>query len=171
MNNIPPAMLTRGRGPDQLFDRNEQLCIRIMSKHIRNNSIDLSAINLPDLSVNRMKHKGCIEYVLMHDYPKYVDWGVLTITVERVPNETYLNGSKYEFRVVHDPIRKNFFHTEIRCFDDTDNHIESKDVLPIELQMRFRDRLRFGLRKAREPFTAIPAFIFNEPPCDCSHCL
>ncbi len=109
MNNIPLAMLTRGRGPDQEFNGNEIIFFRIDPDKILNNHIDLGAVNLPDMSVNRSKHKGKKEYVLLHDYPEYVDCGILSITVERVPDETHLNGNKYEFRVVHDPIRKISF--------------------------------------------------------------
>ena len=155
MPDLPPDMLRRGRDPDQDFSDEELLFLRFRGdQYSSDTGIGLEAIRVPDLSVNREKHGGRPEYLLVnrdHLLARHRVWGVSEFRVGDIPRELNHQGEYYTFRPVHDPKAHNYFHTEVQCFDSGQQHICAADRFPHDVGMRWRKRLRFKMRISIDP--------------------
>lgn len=80
-------------------------------------------IRCPDQSVNREKYDGGDWFVLLPDpeHQKSGAWlcmGVLRFRVSDIPEPIVVAGTEHSFKVVHDPIDRNFRHCELRAYKD-----------------------------------------------------
>ncbi len=143
---------------DQDFAPKERLFLRFKPDHYKTwGTISLAAIEMPDMSVNREKHGGEPEFVLAGHSKSggkkiiYDNWGVASFNVKDIPGEQGFEGEIFSFRPFHQPTRKNFFHSEIRCYDSENIHIDSKELYPDHVKLRWRDRLRHEIQVVIRP--------------------
>lgn len=150
MADCPAEMLTGERVADQDFPDNEILYRRFSSKHLMPGpKVNLAAIDLPDMSVNRSKGGGTLEHVLVGNEA----YGVFGFFVGDIPSESFHNGRRHSFKPVHVPHRKNYFHSEIQCFDFEGVHIIASEAIPQQILFRWRYQLREKTKVLRTPAT------------------
>ncbi len=129
------------RIPDKRFEPDEQLFRRFMRQAMSPTRpyIDLSAISLPDLSVNRSKYSRASDVV--DDFP---DFGVAAFLVSEIPpSQVYRGTTQFEFRAVHKPLKKNYAHSEVQCFRNGEHFSWSRDDIDDEVEeMHYRWRYR-----------------------------
>lgn len=147
MRERPEHLLTRGRGENQTFAPDEKLFRRLMPLHFVDRQIDVDAVPLPDISVNRGAYSSAAD-VLFDEEGAFDSWGVLSIQVMHVPTElTHAGVFVYTIQVVHAPLRNNYAHSEIRAFENG-QHVNKPMMAKVDrgFHLRFREHL---LRKAR----------------------
>jgi hypothetical protein len=148
MADRPAEMLTGTRVADPDFSKDELLYRRFLPKHLMpGKKVNPAAIDLPDMSVNRSKHGGRLEYVLVG----HEGLGVISFSVGDVPPQLWHEGCSYSFKPVHAPQKKNYFHAEIQCFDFAGDHIAVHEKVPPRLLLRWRLQLHSRVRVEREP--------------------
>lgn len=148
MAEHPPEMLTGTRAPDPHFLKGELLFRRFLPQHLMpGKKVSPAAIDLPDMSVNRSKNGGRLEYVLVG----HEDFGVISFVVDDIPPQMLHEGCCYSFRPVHAPEKKNYYHAEIQCFDFVGEHISAKARIPRRLLLRWRLQLHSRVRVDKEP--------------------
>ena len=152
MADVAPEMLQRGRAADQDFDDDEHLFHRFQGSHYHPEErfkVGEEAIELPDMSVAREKHGGRPEFLLVNRArlrKHHPEWGVFQFQVRDIPRQMNHLGKSYSFRPVHDPRKHDYFHSEVRCYDSDDRHLNAKEFLPRDLALRWRRILRFKIR-------------------------
>jgi hypothetical protein len=114
---IPPEMCGRKRPLDPCFSPEEYLYIRF--KELLGDMPSPSGIRIPNQSVNRSKHGGQPEWVLL---PDWLNWGYGSFKVADIPPFLMSDSGqvRFNFRVEHDPKECNYYHSEIRAYRDTD---------------------------------------------------
>lgn len=136
----------RERPVDPHFEKSERLYRRFMPDHWDGENLDIAAIQLPDISVNRGKYCESSTDVIWSEDRRFDEWGVCSFIVGDVPC-IYHQAYTYSSDVVHKPERLNYPHSEVQAFENglhvTRNLMES--VSP-EAHLRFREHL---LRKTR----------------------
>ena len=150
MSEIPEAMMTRERDPDRLFTPNERLFRRFPPIYADGTRVEMDAIALPDMSVNREKY-GPPKWLLLDD--DFEGWGVFAFEVADIPDGFLVEGVRmYSFKPVHCPQKRNYPHSEVRAYENGE-HISSgsPERLPRDVQLRFRERLRWGVRVCIQP--------------------
>ena len=114
-------MLRRGRPPNNRFDPAELLFHRfnrdMISPAAHPDGLVLQ-IRVPDASVNRSEPDGKPEDVLLGRYPKYKNWGILAFQVADVPTPYVHDAGGIHHRVEHDPLEKNYYHSEVGAYND-----------------------------------------------------
>lgn len=115
-------MQRRGRPIDNVFAPTENLCHRVNKQSfVRGQTAGQFLINfpMPDTSVNRSKPDGQPADVLLQLWPQYEHWGIVAFEVRQIPtpDETPERAATY-YKVQHDPIDHNYYHSEIRAFRD-----------------------------------------------------
>jgi hypothetical protein len=100
---IPPEMLQGDRCEDQAFADTEHLYYRLEEAYpIGSHPLGLSIRN-PDFSVNREKHGGRPEFVLIPDWPNF---GIAEFTVADLPKPIKSSGGVvYSWKSIHVPSR------------------------------------------------------------------
>src|SRR5687767_5437697 len=96
-----------GRGEDQNFDQQETLYHRVTAETLRIRDDGGLFVNfrVPDTSCNRSKHGGAWDDVLLCDYPKHLDGGVISFAVADVPaRHDRQNALSMFCQVWHDPL-------------------------------------------------------------------
>ncbi|MCL4216134.1 MAG: hypothetical protein KJ052_03890 [Candidatus Hydrogenedentes bacterium] len=135
-------MLWDGESSDFEFADDEALYFRVQPenffKHQGQLRINSAAIQLPDKSVNRSKGGGRAEFARHNAYPgcngmcngRHHSWTVARIEAKDVcvglhhqPEDVF-----FHTKPVHDPLKYNRFHTEIRAFDSQEQHIDPKHL-------------------------------------------
>ena len=162
MAELPQEMLQRGRAEDNVFEPSEQLYRRVPHDLWEEDYINLDAIELPDMSVNRQKY-GPPQWVRLPS-EEYHDWGVIGFQVEDIPPEMqHLGVHIYRFRPKHVPHKHNYPHSEVQAYyartdsPAAEEHIDNdflkrekvlqlESLFPDVLQLRWREQLR---RKCR----------------------
>jgi hypothetical protein len=116
MNNaLPPEMLANGRNPDPTFEPNEELYIRF--DQMDGKAVSPICIKCPQSS-NRSKYSQP-EWVLLCDYPKFVNFGYGSIQVCEIPPELTSDGNiVFAFKPTHAPLDDNYSHTDIEAFKE-----------------------------------------------------
>lgn len=145
--NPPEPMLRKGRPADQHFNAEERLFRRIPPNCVLpEEKIDLRAIELPDISVNREKHEGIPEYVLygmFHGKPRHFkNWGIAAISAGGIPPEIESDGMTYLFMPVHRPEEHNYYHSEIQCHSQNGEHVDPTQQIARESQLLWRKKLQ-----------------------------
>jgi hypothetical protein len=162
MAELPEGMMQRGRLEDDVFEPEEHLYRRVLHELWEDDYINLDAIELPDMSVNREKY-GPPQWVrLLSD--EFHDWGVIGFQVRDIPAELqHLGAHIYRFRPKHVPHKHNYPHSEVQAYyarsdsPEAEEHIDDEFLIkeqiqqletlfPDELQLRWREQLR---RKCR----------------------
>ena len=153
MADLPDEMLQKDRQLDPVFRDEEWLYRRVPHELWDDDSIELDAIELPDMSVNRQKYSKPAWVRLDRD--EYSDWGVIGFQVQDIPPEIQDDGAfLFPFRSVHVPLRRNYSHTEVRAYESPVDHPEEEthigkalmNRVEPEVHLRWRERLR---RKCR----------------------
>lgn len=172
MHDLPIEMIRGNRAADPGFVPEERLYFRIPphppyfnTKKSGDKRIDLTAIQLPDQSVNRSKHGGRPEFVRCNVYPgtkgqcdgRHHSWPVAYLNVRDANRDVLTAGSAaFSTRVEHVPLQYNYFHSEIRAYKPDGSRIgESK---PSELHIwdaciRWRNCVRACAKLILEPTT------------------
>ena len=104
-------MHRQGRPTDPNFASNERLFYRFEGHYTVGSVPRGLAVRSPDFSVNREKHGGIAEYVLIPDWP---DWGIAEFEVGSIPPAKASEGAvSYSWSLQHEPEEHNYFHCEI----------------------------------------------------------
>ena len=134
LRDRPRRMRRRGRAPDPTFAPSELLYMRARRCHVEDARLtDVSAIRFPDQSVNRSKY-GEPSDVLIPDpvhekSSRWIHLGVLEFPVEAVPACLTTNDHvACDFRVEHDPLERNYAHSEILAYRDGTRIRENKGI-------------------------------------------
>jgi len=134
LRDRPRRMRPRGREPDPTFAPSELLYMRVRRCHVEGARLtDVSAIRFPDQSVNRSKYSKASD-VLIPDpnherSSRWIHLGVLGFPVEAVPACLTTNGHVVcDLRVEHDPLERNYAHSEIRAYRDGTRIREKKGI-------------------------------------------
>src|SRR5947208_17183332 len=111
MAELPEGMFQRGRLEDPIFEPEECLYRRVPHELWDDDYVNLDAIELPDMSVNREKY-GPPQWVrLLND--EFHDWGVIGFQVREIPAELqHLGVQIYRFKPKHVPQKRHFPHSE-----------------------------------------------------------
>src|SRR5947207_1350946 len=138
MSDLPPEMLKGARHPDGHFAKSEDLHRAFHPHALQGASLELDAIELPDMSVNRSKY-GRPEWLLLLDSRD--GWGVAAFQVADIPSELVHQGViRFTFRPFHRPFKHNYPHSEVWAFENG-VHIDAKEKLNPDLHLRWRERL------------------------------
>ncbi len=122
-NPIPERMRRRGRPANQDFQPTEAVFLRFDDQILERSEEDPDSfylnIRMPDTSVNRSKPDGHARDVLLVDWPRFRDWGILSFEVRQIPTpDESPKREAIHYRIQHDPLELNFYHCEIRAFRD-----------------------------------------------------
>lgn len=167
MPELPEYMMRNGRPVDDNFRADEMLYRRVLPEDWEVDYVNVDAIEMPDMSVNRAKY-GPPESVLL-SFEKSRTCGVIGFTIGDVPPEkVHLGVHVYRFRVQHVPLSRNYPHSEVRAFyanmaaAEQETHITESflkqekarnlmPLFPLELQLRWREELRRKCRIIMQP--------------------
>jgi hypothetical protein len=109
--SIPKEMYRLGRPIDSIFNSNEDLFVRF--DRLQGNNVDPTCIRAIDQSVNRSKYSEP-QWVIL---PTFQDWGYGSFKVKDIPDSLFSDsGVKHCYKIEHDPLEKNYSHSEIRVY-------------------------------------------------------
>lgn len=150
MGEIPEAMMANGRQPDDHFDPDEDLYRRFSPEWLDGTTVDVAAIELPDMSVNRSKY-GLPEWTLLAEGCE--NWGVAAFKVSDFRQELlHLGEFEYAFEAMHRPHRRNYPHSEIWAYKDGEHiDLNHSDQLDPEPHLRWREQLAWRIRVVIQP--------------------
>lgn len=149
-DEVPQGMMTNGRPPIKQFNANEVLYRRIPADSeyfdFDHSEIEMDAIELPDMSVNRSS-LGEMEWVLIG----HPNAGVSSFKVSDIPAPIQHGGVLwYSFFPVHRPLKRNWPHTQVEAYEaasplqspSDDKHIDGKaKMLHPDAHYRWRYQL------------------------------
>jgi hypothetical protein len=146
-------MRRAGRPDDQSFGLDERLFYRLDVFYPVGETPTGLSVRKPDFSVNREKHGGLPEYVLI---PKWRNFGIAEFRVKRMPGPIRSDGNKlYSWAPVHVPEEENYHHSEVRSFKEGVRALKSSQVSELAYR-EFRQRIS-------EAMLVIKAFEENQP--------
>lgn len=152
MAEIPEDMKRNGRPKIKEFDPDEYLYRRVMPEQWEEAEIDIDAIELPDMSVNRST-LGPPQWVRLEE-ERCKDWAVVGFKVEDIPTGIlHLGIDMYNFNPMHIPLDHNYPHSEVRCYRN-DVHIDAKKNLDKALHQRWREKLLWKMKTFLRPYEA-----------------
>lgn len=129
---IPERMRGNGKPVNNSFSPGEKLYHRINRAMLGEVRPGLPVgfivqFRIPDMSANRTEPDGEPGDVLLVEFPKYKDCGIISFAVSDIPCRHCRDvGKPIHFRVEHDPEDYNYYHSEIRAFHDDGKRL--KDV-------------------------------------------
>ncbi len=141
MSKPPLAMRTNGRNSDPYFHPDEFLFRRVPIR-IWDDPSDRpgpEAIELPDISVGRSKyaHAEWVRFDVANNH-HFEDWGVLAVQVRDIPPQFWTLGIyQFTFEPYHDPLEKDYAHSEIRAFSNG-IPVRLNEELPEDLHLKWR---------------------------------
>jgi hypothetical protein len=162
MPELPEGMMQHDKPVDDIFHADEQMYRRVPHEYWDDHHVNLDAVELPDMSVNRGKYS--LPRWIRLTSPEFCDWGVIGFQVKEIPAEMqHLGVHIFRFRPKHVPLKYNYPHSEVRAFytkveaPANEEHINREflkkekllnldTLFPDELQIRWREQLR---RKCR----------------------
>ena len=170
MAEIPAEMNRNNREPDQDFFPDEYLYRRVPELLWDDDEIDVAAIELPDMSVNRQKFGPAwwVRFVETENSTSgarsftLTEMGVIGFKSKDVPPRQAFRGAfVYRFQVVHAPEKYNYPHSEIRAFeskfgdpDGPETHVDGKGLIhridPV-WHLEWRERLARKCRVVLRP--------------------
>ena len=170
MPEVPEEMKTKGRPALPFDDLKEMLYRRVPPAIWEDDYIELDAIELPDMSVNRGS-LGPPQWARLAD-TNSLEWGVIGFQVGDLPPDFNYHGIyQYSTRAEHSPLRSNYPHSEVRAYEvPTDpvgpkKHINAKllaevDQVSPDVYQRWREYLRRRcqviLKQGEIPFEQTP---------------
>jgi hypothetical protein len=130
---IPRRMLRNGRSIIDHFPSNEAIFHRFRHDHrlVHDSGQIFFNIPMPRTSVNRSHPDGQWNDVLLVKWPQYRDWGVFSFKAGDLP-AYYQTAPDHElhFRLVHDPVDDNYYHSEIRAYRNIEEMDEKLKLKP-----------------------------------------
>ena len=145
--DVPGEMRREGRSIDHEFPDAEVLYRRFPKAHLSPGAkIPIYAVELPDVSVNRSKYGGKMEYVLYDVvHGKYrSEFGVVSFKAGQIPHPgTISTGTCISIRLKHVPEELNYYHAEIQAHDRNRGHLKAFD----DADERWIAAWRIGMRK------------------------
>lgn len=155
MFDVPGEIRWDGRPVDHEFSDSETLYRRISSDLLRlGMKIPFYALPLPDVSVNRSKHGGKMEYVLYDVvHQKHLTkHGVVAFNAGRLVQPTGVRaGRRIQVKLSHEPLALNYFHAEIQAHDVERGHLKSIDEEDEIWVAQWRSQMRAALTVVKEP--------------------
>lgn len=150
MPEVPDEMKTKGRPTVAFDDPEEYLYRRVAPELWEESGIELDAIELPDMSVNRSRF-GPAAWTRLAD-ERCKDWAVVGFMVQEIPQELlHLGVDNYTFAPQHVPHKNNYPHSEVRCYRNG-VHIDAKKDLDRQLHLRWREKLLWKIRTFLRPY-------------------
>jgi len=162
MPEVPEGMMQHEKPVDDVFKSDEQLYRRVPHAYWDDDYVNMDAIDLPDMSVNRGKYSLPQWVRLISEECR--DWGVIGFQVGDIPADMqHLGVHLFRFRPKHVPHKYNYPHSEVQAFYSkadapaAEEHIDNEFIkrerllnletlFPDDLQLRWREQLR---RKCR----------------------
>lgn len=155
MFKVPGEMHWDDRPVDHEFSDLETLYRRISSDVLRPGmKIPFYALPLPDVSVNRSKHGGRMEYVLydVTNQKHLAKHGVVALKAGHVVQPTGVRTDRMiQVRLSHEPLALNYFHAEIQAHDEQRGHLKFVDEEDEHWIARWRIQMRANLTLVKEP--------------------
>ena len=149
MPEIPEEMKKNGRPRIKEFEPDEYLYRRVMPEQWDETEIDIDAIELPDMSVNRSS-LGPPHWVRLEE-ERCKDWAVVGFKVRDIPTDMlHLGIDLYAFSPMHIPLDLNYPHSEVRCHKNG-SHIDAKKHLDHSLHQRSREKLLWKIKTFLRP--------------------
>jgi hypothetical protein len=146
-NGYPERLWTGNRLVNPNFEPDEFLYRRFNSRNVApNGKILPTAFKFPGCSVNRSLYSKPDD-VLLHDHPKYKNWGIAQFTVSQASISGSCPKGDYSFQVFHVPTPDNYSHSEIECFINGN----IPDDVPNVIKKKFREQLAQELIVFRAP--------------------
>lgn len=159
MDEVPSGMLRLERKEDPHFSPNEWLYRRVPHEFWDEPRISLDAIGLPDMSVGRGNYGWPVWLRVNDEHPeddRFEDWGVVGFQVGDIPTPLQHEGVfLWTFAATHVPQKRNYPHTEVRCFEDS-KHVQALAALPPALHLRWRKQLLWKIRIFLNPHEEAP---------------
>ena len=153
MPEIPEEMRKNGRPKIKDFDPDEYLYRRVIPEQWSEEGIDIDAIELPDMSVNRSS-LGPPEWVRLKE-ERCKDWAVIGFRVKDIPTDIqHLGVDLYTFSPMHIPLEDNYPHSEVKCFRNG-SHINAKKNLDYALHQRWREKLLWKIKTILKPYQQV----------------
>lgn len=141
MSKQPVAMRTNGRPLDPYFHPDERLFRRVPI-WMWDDPADRpgpEAVELPDMSVGRSRygHAEWVRFDVLNNH-FFAEWGVLAVRVGDIPPKFWQLGVyQYTFHPSHEPLEKDYPHTEVRVYKN-DTHISLDESLPEDIHLKWR---------------------------------
>jgi hypothetical protein len=145
--SYPLELLFNGRLPDETFAPDEPLFYRAkeVDKGGKIGSVDVMC---PNTSFNRGKYSKPV-HVLYAKLPQFLKWHVMEMRVDEVPPELqHPDGRKFQFTVVHDPVKppvepdENYAHSEIRAFHNKQQSKRLPGLVEKQIRQMLADRMQ-----------------------------
>ncbi len=132
-----------GRPAIQDFDAQEKLFYRLEEYYPVGASPSGLSIRRPDFSINREKHGGRAEYVLIPNWP---DHGIAEFFVDHLPTNLRTAGAvQFTWSPIHVPEENNYFHSEVHTFKNGTRARKSSqlnDLIWREFKQRLSEKMR-----------------------------
>lgn len=149
MPEIPEEMKRNGRPRIKEFDPDEYLYRRVAPAQWDEADLDIDAIELPDMSVNRSS-LGPPEWLRLEE-ERFKDWAVIGFKVRDIPTDIlHLGVYLYKFEPMHVPLERNYPHSEVRCYLNG-HHINAKAKLDRALHQRWSEKLLWRIKTFLRP--------------------
>lgn len=146
MADISEEMKRNGRQKIKEFDPDEYLYRRVMPEQWEESEIDIDAIELPDMSVNRSS-LGPPEWARLEE-ERCQDWAVVGFKVKDIPTDMqHLGVHTFTFSPTHVPLELNYPHSEVRCYKDG-TYINAKKLLDHAVYQRWRENCSGRLERS-----------------------
>lgn len=127
-----------GRSAKQDFTPGEHLYYRLEQSYPIGSVPSGVSLRRPEFSVNRQRHGGKAEYVLI---PSWLDHGIAEFEVRGIPKVlTSSGGVEYNWVAYHDPLDENYHHSEVRTYKGTTRLQRGSQVNDL-VYREFRQRL------------------------------
>jgi hypothetical protein len=135
---------------DNTFQPDELLFRRIHPEHYIDGELQVAAIELPDMSVNRGKYSRPEDAIRA-----FQNWGIGEFKVKHVPPgiSSFLGAADYEIRIAHVPEPDNYSHSEIQAFENGTHvtELSANNVVEQRFHLQWRLRLLAKVRVRKEP--------------------
>jgi hypothetical protein len=140
-------MRRSGRPKRQDFDATEKLFYRLEEYYPIGSSPSGLSVRSPNFSVNREKHGGRPEFVLI---PRWGHCGIAVFRVQQIPGPITSPGDAmvYSWKVEHDPLEENYHHSEVWTFKKGSRCDPNSNVSKL-VKREFRQRLAEAMRVLR----------------------
>ena len=138
-HSIPQEMFRNGRPIDPIFLQDEKLYIRF--DRIDGKNVDPACIRAPIQSVNRSKYSKA-EWVLLDNYPKFLNWGYGSFKVWDVPESiTSEFNITHFYKVEHAPLDDNYSHSEVRAYKNGELVKRKNDAIRLKYRVILSQRI------------------------------
>ena len=149
MPEKPAGMFRNGRPKVPEFRTDERLYRRVSPADWGDPRVEVDALDLPDMSVNRGRPLGEPEWVLLES-EEFHEWGIIYFEVRSIPERMVQQTEVYTFMPMHIPLDENYPHAEIWAYR-VGQHIQARKHLDPDLSLRWRNALLQRTHTHRRP--------------------